>query len=529
MKATKAAIIRQAQLAKKDIASGRVSTHAQQAADTLADYSNAAFELLELALDEAAKEQPDTALVDSFIFLFSQASETLRLEIEAGYKTASDIAAKIRKRLVAASQTGASDPSTILLLAQSFGAAKLDLGEELLGVVGHLIEQVGAANAGDGVPAAMLGFVADLVKQVNGDAFALFSCFEETSVGVPDESRAAMPMALLFSGEAAAAEASIGWLLDPATPVRRATANALGDAARQGKITPTMLRRMITMRNWLPEDSRSALNAAIATARRKGVSPAQSDEVEVRQLITTSIDGSGAIGVLAHCRNKHKNVLGSLVLKHGVGARDAWAQEGMTQKELDHAFVDAAVVDQFTIAPDFLPTAVGHFLALGHQTGAMPPFGPVRFLEAVGVSSVQPRLIRPASLLETIEEGRAIGADAFEHLLADGFELAADYVFIDSWFEAGDEVDAVLVRNRQARNKREALIIEKVLEPRREWWTQVTAWAAYILYRVGNDERWQEFYAMASAMVQGRALREISLMYTVAAQTVAAWEHRQDH
>jgi hypothetical protein len=79
LKATKAAIIRQAQLAKKDIASGRVSTHAQQAVDTLADYSNAAVELLELALDEAAKEQPDQALVDSFIFLFGQASEALRL------------------------------------------------------------------------------------------------------------------------------------------------------------------------------------------------------------------------------------------------------------------------------------------------------------------------------------------------------------------------------------------------------------------------------------------------------------------
>jgi hypothetical protein len=143
--------------------------------------------------------------------------------------------------------------------------------------------------------------------------------------------------------------------LDPATVVRRAAANALGDAARKGKVTPTMLRRMITMRNWLPEDSRPALDAAIATARRKGVPPAQWDVVEVRQLITTGIDGSGAIGVLAHCRNKRKNVFGSLVLKHGVGVRDAWAQEGITQKEIDRAFLDAAVVDQFTIAPDFLP------------------------------------------------------------------------------------------------------------------------------------------------------------------------------
>ena len=133
-----------------------------------------------------------------------------------------------------------------------------------------------------------------------------------------------------------------------------------------------------------------------------------------------------------------------------------------------------------------------------------------------------------AALLDTIEEGRAIGADAFEHLLADSGDLAAEYVFVDSWFESGDAVEALLVGNRQAPHKRVALVMEKVLEPRREWWTQAAAWAACILYRTGNDQRWQEFYAAASAMVQGRALQEISLMHTVAAQTVAAWEHRQD-
>jgi hypothetical protein len=283
---------------------------------------------------------------------------------------------------------------------------------------------------------------------------------------------------------------------------------------------------MITMRNWLPEDSRPALDAVIAAARRKGVPPAQWDDVEVRRLITTGIDGSGAIGVLAHCRNKRKNVLGSLVLKHGVGVRDAWAQEG-TQKEIDRAFLDAAVVDQFMIAPEFLLTVIGHFLALGHQTGTMPPFGLVRLLEAVGVSTVQPQLMNAASLLDTIAEGRAIGAGALEHLLAGSVDLAADYAFIDSWFESGDEVDAVLVGNRQALHKRAALVMEKVLEPRREWWTQVAAWAACILYRAGNDERWQEFYALASSLVQGRALKEIPLMYKVASQTVSAWQHRQ--
>ena len=52
----------------------------------------------------------------------------------------------------------------------------------------------------------------------------------------------------------------------------------------EGKVTPTMLRRMITMRNWILEDSRSALDAAIATGRKKGVSPSNTDDIEVSQL-----------------------------------------------------------------------------------------------------------------------------------------------------------------------------------------------------------------------------------------------------
>ena len=531
MKATKTELIRLARLVRKDIASGRVSKNTQRSLDVLADYQNPAIELLELALEEAAKEQSDKPLVDSLGFLFSHVLETLRFDIESGYKTASDLAESVRMRLVTASKTGASDPSTLLFLVQCFGTAKLDLGEELRGVVEHLLEAEAYADDFNPADSAdLFGLVAGLVKQADGDPFALHAVLAESSEGLPDEHRAVMAAALLFSGEGAAVEVSIGWLLDPATSVRRSTANALEDAARKGKVSPIMLRRMITMRNWLPEDSRAALDAAIATARRKGVSPAQLDDIEVRELVTTGVDGSGAIGVLAHCRNKRKNILGSLLLKLGFGVRDAWAQDGVKQKEIDSAFAEVSLLDQFAISADFIRRAVGHFLALGHQTGLMPPFGLVRFLEAVGVSSVQPELLIASSILDTIQHGRAISARAFEDLLAEGSDLANDYSFLDSWFEARDEVDAVLTDNRYTSKKREArimFIMEKVLEPRREWWADVAAWAACILYQAGNDERWQEFYAAALAMVQKRPLHEISLMKTVAEQTVEAAEFRQ--
>jgi hypothetical protein len=33
------------------------------------------------------------------------------------------------------------------------------------------------------------------------------------------------------------------------------------------------------------------------------------------------------------------------------------------------------------IPAEFIRIAVGHFLALGHQTGSMPPFGLLQFLK----------------------------------------------------------------------------------------------------------------------------------------------------
>ena len=143
MKATKTELIRLARLVQKDIASGRVSKNTQRSLDVLADYQNPSIELLELALEEAAKEQSDKPLVDSLGFLFSHVLETLRFDIESGYKTASDLAESVRMRLVTASKTEGSDPSTLLFLVQCFGTAKLDLGEDLRGVVEHLLEAVG--------------------------------------------------------------------------------------------------------------------------------------------------------------------------------------------------------------------------------------------------------------------------------------------------------------------------------------------------------------------------------------------------
>jgi hypothetical protein len=120
VKATKTELIRLARLAQKDIASGRVSKNAQQAVEALSDYQNSAIELLDLTLDEATQEQCNKSLVDSFGFLFGQSLEALRFDIESGYRTASELAESVRRRLVTVSKVKACDPFTLLFLVQCF-------------------------------------------------------------------------------------------------------------------------------------------------------------------------------------------------------------------------------------------------------------------------------------------------------------------------------------------------------------------------------------------------------------------------
>lgn len=534
MKPSKAELAQLAQLVEKDLSRGRVSANGRRAIEQLKDHPAVALNLLELALAQAANGRAKEPRFATYDFLFGKALEALRQRINSGQKSAVQIAEMVRWRLLYASREALYDPSVILSLLQSFGSAKLDLGAELQAVAARLQARIGGTGGGDPNPTDLVAAVVALVAEADADAFALFSLLAENAVGVTDAPRAAMAAAFLNSGHEVAAEAALGWLLDRAATVRRSVAAALADCAEVGKVSPTMLRRMITMRNWMPnDDARFTLVAAIAAARRRGLEPAPSDAADVHKLAITGVDGSGTIGIVGHCRDARKknmdarkNMLAVALLKHGSGVSDAWARSGVTAKDIRSAFGTTGATGQFAAAPDFVGKAVGHFLAVGHQTGTMPPFGLIRFLEAVGLAELRSEAISPISLLNAIKEGRAISPAAFKALLAKGGGLEKNYRFLQSWFEVGDTVNALLTRNPGPRRQREALILAKVIEPRRQWWLQAAAWSAYILYRAGTEECWHELFVAAAALAQGRPMDEIPLMSWVARQTCAAWEEQ---
>jgi hypothetical protein len=520
-----------AKLVAKDVAAGQPGDNSLAASRLLEASPEAGLGLIELLLAEGRRKRPNQKLISACVFLFGQTLEYLRYGVEAGHGEARSHVEAVCARLLTAGREGEAEPELLLLLLTEFATAKLDPGEELRALMIELLER----NADQATAATDTGqmaeFATDLAKTVKGDVFALHAHLTEMGAAFPEEHRGAMAAMLLHSGEPVAREAAVGWLLDPSPTVQASVAGSLAEAAPQGRVTPVMLRRMIAVRNWLPETGggRSALDHAIQACRRKGVDCASWPEAQLRDVLASGVDGSGAVGVLVICREGRRHALASLLLKHGIGVRDAWAQHGMSRAEVEGILLQAGgSVDQYAVDREFLRTATAHFLAVSLETGILPPFGLVDFLETVGLHSVQPELLPTEALLVMLEKRIEPQArTVLDDLLREGADLVDEYPFLDSWFEDGDQVQSLLSGKRLSKTKREALVLEQVLEPRRRRWADLLAWTAFLLSRSDEDERWMDFYAAARALVEGRGVGDIPVMRYVAGQTVEAQRQRQ--
>jgi hypothetical protein len=510
----------------REIADGRPGDQSLSASQALQAEPDAALDLIELCLAEAARKRPSELLLSAYAFLLGRTLEALRYGIEAGHGGAAAVAEAVRHRLVAAGRGGEAEPPLLLLLLAAFGTAKLDPGPDLRALVSELLEADPGPAAGGPEPGPIdvAGYVGELVEAAGGSPFVLFAEMQETGEAFPDEHRAAMATMLLHAGEPVGREAAIGWLLDPSAAVRERVARELEEAAAHGLVSGTMLRRMIAMRNWVPEAARPALDRAIQACRRHGCACAPWPQVELREVRVAGVDGSGAIAALAQSREGRRTGLASVLMKQELGIRDAWAQHGMTRREIDETLLQVAGLDQVVADAEFLGTALGHFLAISLERALPVPFGLVDAVEAAGLPSVQPSAVATEALLATIRRtaGPAeLEGAALERLLAAGRDLPDECAFMESWFEDGDQVRALLGGRRLSRAAREALVMEQLLEARRGRWADLLAWTAFLLSRSRRQERWPELYAAAQALVEGRPVAEIPVMRHVAAQTVA--------
>jgi hypothetical protein len=507
-----------------DVATGHPGVNSWAAAQVLQANPAAVLDLIEMLVTEGRKARPNEQLVAAYVYMIGQALEFIQMNLENGQASARELAEAVRRALLQAGTSGRVEPTLLMMILMQFANAKLDPGAELQRLMADLVEQISLEQGAGRSGGDFDDYLKHLVEGVGGDPFALHAQVLEMAGALPADHRATMGISLLRTGEASAREAVVGWLLDPSPEVRHAVASALVHSARHGTVSGGMLRRLIVLRNWLPETDRSGLDGAIQACRRTGVECASWPQSQVYDALASGIDGAGAQSIFVLAREGRQKAIGCLLLKAGMGVRDAWARHGLTRADMEE-FLDqiASGMEVFPISLEYVRLAAAHALAVNLESGTMPPFGLLDFVETACLQGLQPDALpleRVLAMLEPEADPAALASTA--ELLARSRAVVDRYDFLESWFEEGAAVEQLLEGKRMARAKRVALVRESLLPEHATKWGDRLARTALLLRHCEDEEPWQEFFVTAKEVLAGRTMAEIPLMSRVAEVTVDA-------
>ena len=284
---------------------------------------------------------------------------------------------------------------------------------------------------------------------------------------------------------------------------------------------------MIAMRNWLPAAERTGLDSVIRAARKRGLECAAWPAPQVEQVIASPFDGSGAQSLFVVGREGRKFAVAALLVKQGIGVRDAWVRRGLSRRELDAFLAQvAAQLDLWAVTLDHVRMVTKHFLAVGAAGGILPPFGLIDVAEAIGMSDLNPtdwpiEDAVDALFAEVRSSNRT--AEAAGRLIEDSARWPEDYPFTEMWFEHDGEVDALLGGRRSTRKQQAALVLDKLLPQRRRKWAELIGWTALTLKADKASQGWEAFAVVARDLLADRPLTDFPVMRDIAGRTVAVF------
>jgi hypothetical protein len=525
------ALIQLGKLLARDLnETGSVNDSLRDVGHALAAHPPSMLELLDLIATESRKKKPNPALVTAFTFMAGQGLEELRYGVERNLVASIEGVAAVRAKVLSLAQGGKLEADALYPVLRQFVIAKLDLGDELQAVM--------AASIDHGPVPVMPGkadidhFLRDMARQHDGDIFALQAQLAENIGVFPEDQRGGIVALALAASDAALREIAVGWLLDPGAAARRDTAAHLHQAVAAGRVSGTMLRRMITLRNWIPEAERAALDEIIRACRQKGgieCTPAKMPEI--KEIAASSVDGSGALSIFLIVKDGRKQAAAALLLKQDIGVRDAWTRPALTKADAEmFLFQIRSQLDVYPCSIDFVRAALGHALAVNLESGVLPPFGLVDFVERAGLASINPESLPVtelvARLTRDLPADRLTGA-AVAKALQDSAAWQSEFPFVESWFEDDRAIELLLGGKRLSAKRQAALVLEQYLPTRRAHWAEILGWMALVLK---HDEEagdlWQDFALVARELLSERRLSEIPLMVWVAELTAEAWKAR---
>jgi hypothetical protein len=515
----------------KEISDGQIGEVTRIMPDVMAGTPEFALELLGLMASESAKKQPNHDLFTAYSFMLGWTLDFLRYELDRDASEATKIIASMEDRLLELEQKNKLDGALLTAILQQYAMANLPLSDGLKALMSRVIKTAEKGEDGSSIEESAGEFFADIIRQAGDDPFLIHDELAQMSQAFPEEYQAAMAQGTFAAAQPILQEAGLGWVLNKSQEVRNAAFGALSALARSGEVTPVMLRRLISMRNWLPAADRSQLDAVIQACRSKGVACTPQPKTTIVRVVASAFDGAGAQSFFVLVKVGRKHALASLLVKFAVGIPDAWVQHDMTKQQAV-AFLARVEdeVDVYDASTAHLTASLEHFLAVGLEKGNAIPFGLLGFVETLGLPIINPRYLAVddlvASLLDALspEQRMPQAMNGFLQASADWME---EYAFLDYWFEDDGVLrEALAGKKRMNDVRRLNILMTEILPTRRRRWAEMIAWtAAHMRHENGNDG-WPEFAVVASELLSDRPLSDIPIMVDIALASIEAWKNR---
>ena len=478
------------------------------------------------AFTGAARHMPpagsDEALALGYLFVLQRLLEHLRYQTDRGYADAAKLIADFQAGVVAQIKAGQVNQNMLAFVGGALHQSKIPASPEFSAASAtHSVDQYESQPVPDDACAALLG----VLETCGGDPFMAVGALLEASHAIPAAARGTLASGLALAGIPGGPAVAVLFLLDPSSAVRRAVAGALEQIA--ASLTPMEVRRLITIRNWRPENERAEVDAIIRKARAAGIDCAQWDPgSSIEGIVATAIDGAATQGFLLVSPAGRKKRLSSLLTK--VGIADAWSGEPESRRRIETSLADAGMgTPVLVVSRTYLDRMVAHHLVLSSERGEAPPFGLLQVAETIGGADWQPARITfseaLAELIDQVPKAMCRPA-AVSSILQKSHELADLEAIAESWFEDDPEV-AQLVQHACGDNyaKLATYLLQSIIPRRRDRWIEIILRTALWMREAPAeaDLCWRELAIVGKALADGRDMNEIGLMREIALRTIA--------
>lgn len=365
-------------------------------------------------------------------------------------------------------------------------------------------------------------------------AFELSDILFESLHALPAEAAQSMIVCLTENQRTVAQEAAVLFLLHPKPGIRELTINTLIELYAEKLLTPVNLRRLVTIRQWWPEEERKPLDTLIAAQRKREGQfadiPPPPDKIRYEACL---FDGSGVQMIFIETEQGKNCRLGGFLVKHEVGIRDAWMTSvHMPEKELRslrRQLQKEQPLPLSQVSEEYVAQIASHFMALNNRNKETPE---PHFLEIYELLGAQAWRAEPTKIDECLLElfHEINPGMPTEKWINESLERSGDWTdyeaFTESWFETSPGIDALINRHTSLNQDRPKIKFDDALhelsttgfEYVRQKWVALFFWMALMTKSCPNPKKdllWEDFATLAYVLNDGMPMQDIPLMQCI--------------